>query len=208
MAVYELQSAWTWPTAVRRAAPLTPTVELARLRDEFQAVAAEAAAFAATLSDAQIAWKPAPDAWSIGECLNHLTATAQACMPKLDAAISAGIRASAYGEGPFRYGWTDRLIAQASGPSSRWYLRSPRAFLPAPVRSRGEVLAAFHEVQDQLVDRLRRANGLHLVRVRVTSPVAPWRRFSLGAAFAVLAAHERRHLCQARRVAALPQFPR
>jgi hypothetical protein len=59
-----------------------------------------------------------------------------------------------------------------------------------------------------LADRLRRANGLDLVRARVTSPVLRWRRFSLGAAFAMLAAHERRHLCQARRVAALTEFPR
>ena len=109
---------------------------------------------------------------------------------------------------PYAPSWIDRLTVHASGPASRWHLRAPHAFRPVPGESRDDILAAFLTFQDQLVDRLRRANGLDLVQVRVTSPIAKWRRFSLGAAFAVLAAHERRHLCQARRVAELPRFPR
>ena len=97
---------------------------------------------------------------------------------------------------------------RAFGPSSHWHVRSPAAFLPVAGESRDVVLAAFDEVQRQFLERLRHADGLDLARIRVSSPVAPWWRFSLGAAFAVLAAHERRHLWQARRVAMLPQFPR
>ena len=208
MAVCGLKSAWTWPAAAGRADPLTLAAELQQLRDEFQQVAIEATALAAPLTDVQFAWKPAADVWSIGECLSHLNATARLCLPKLEEGISEGIRAGLYGEGPFRYGWMDRLILRASEPPSRWHVRSPRTFMPAPGESRDEILAAFHAVQRQYVDLLRRANGLDLVRVRVTSPVARWRRFGLGAAFAVLAAHERRHLWQAHRVAALPPLPR
>jgi hypothetical protein len=182
--------------------------ELQRVREEFLDVARDAASLAAPLTDAQFAWKPAADAWSIGECLSHLNATARACLPRLDEAIAEGIRGGLYGEGPFRYGWLDRLILRASEPPSRWHVWSPAAFLPAHGEPRDEVLGTFQDFQDELIDRLRRADGLDLVRVRVTSPVAGWRRFSLGAAFAVIAAHERRHLWQARSVAALPHFPR
>ena len=208
MATCRLESAWIWPAAVRRADPLSLTVDLEQLRNEFEQVAAEAAALAAPLSDDQFAWKPAADVWSIGECVGHLTATARMCMPKLDEGISGGTLAGVYGEGPFHCSWADRLIVHAFGPASRWHVRSPRAFLPAPGESRDEVLSAFDEVQGQFVDRLRQADGLDLARVRVSSPVAPWWRLSLGAAFAVLAAHERRHVWQARQVAALPHFPR
>jgi hypothetical protein len=208
MAACSLESAWTWSAATGRAAPLTLVAGLDQLHDEFQQVASEAAAFAAPLSDAQFAWKPAADVWSIAECLSHLTATARMCMPKLDEGIEGGLRAGLHGQGPFRYGWADRLIVRAFGPSTSWHVRSPRAFLPVPGQSRQEVLSAFDEVQRQFTARLRRAHGLDLARVGVTSPVAPWLRFSLGAAFAVLAAHERRHLQQARRVTTLPQFPR
>ncbi len=208
MAVCGLDRAWTWPAAAVHVGAPTLVGELEHLRDEFQQAAVDAAALAAPLTDPQFAWKPAADVWSIGECLSHLNATARLCLPKLDAGISEGIRAGRYGEGPFRYGWMDRLILRTSEPPSRWHLTSPADFLPTPGESRDDVLTAFDDFQSQFVDRLRRADGLDLARVRVTSPVARWRRFSLGAAFAVLAAHQRRHLWQARRVAALPHFPR
>jgi DinB family protein len=207
MATCDLESVWTWPAATVRREPLALSAELQLLRDAFQEAAMEAAALAAPLTDAQFAWKPAANVWSIGECLSHLNATARHCLPKLDIGISQGIAAGLLGDGPFRYGWLDRLTVRASEPSG-WHLSSPIAFQPAPGESRDEILEAFQAFQNQLVARVRRANGLDLARVRVTSPVARWRRFSLGTAFAVLAAHQRRHLCQARHVAALPQFPR
>jgi hypothetical protein len=44
--------------------------------------------------------------------------------------------------------------------------------------------------------------------VKVRSPVVPLIRFSLGASFAIQAAHEKRHLQQAEDVLRLAQFPR
>ena len=208
MAVCDLERGWTWPAAAVSADARTLN-ELERLSDEFQQAASEATVLAARLTDVQFAWKPAAGAWSVGECLAHLNATARHCLPKLDEGISQGMDDGLYGEGPFRYGWLDRLTVRASEPPARWHLwSSPRAFRPVPGESRDEILTAFHVFQEQFVDRVRRANGLDLARVRVSSPVARWRHFSLGAAFAVLAAHQRRHLCQARGVAALPQFTR
>jgi hypothetical protein len=208
MPVCGLERGWIWPTAAVRTESPVLTAELHQLREQFRLAALEATALNARLTDAQFSWKPAPGVWSIGECLSHLNVTARLCMPKLNEGISEGIRAGLYGDGPFRYGWLDRLIQRASEPPSRWHVWSPSAFRPVPGESRDDVLTAFHEVQRQFGECLRRADGLDLVRVRVTSPVARWRRFSLGAAFAVLAAHERRHLWQARCVTALPRYPR
>ncbi len=61
--------------------------------------------------------------------------------------------------------------------------------------------------QEQFFDRLHRADGLDLARARVKSPVVSWLGFSLGAAFGLIAAHERRHLWQARKVVASSRFP-
>jgi hypothetical protein len=208
MAVYGLKASWTWPAPAGPTAPLALASEFPRLRHEFEQVARETVAFAAPLTEAQFAWKPAPDVWSVGECLSHLNATARECLPKLDAGIAAGVRDGLYGDGPFRYGWVDRFLVRAAGPRSAWQMSSPVALLPVPGESRDEILATFKAAQAQFAERLHRARGLDLARVRVASPAARWRRFSLGAAFAVLAAHERRHLSQAWRVTALPQFPR
>jgi hypothetical protein len=59
----------------------------------------------------------------------------------------------------------------------------------------------------QYIDRLRQANGLDLSRARVRSPASKWLRMPLGSGFAVMTAHERRHLWQARRVTSSPGFP-
>ena len=61
-------------------------------------------------------------------------------------------------------------------------------------------MAAFHAYQVQYIDRLRQSSGLDLARARVSSPAVNWLRIPLGSSFAVMAAHERRHLWQAARI--------
>jgi hypothetical protein len=85
--------------------------------------------------------------------------------------------------------------------------KARRAFYPALNRPRQEIMAAFRAYQVQYVDRLRQANGLDLARARAASPVVNWLPIPLGSAFAMLIAHEQRHLAQARRVIAMREFP-
>jgi hypothetical protein len=80
--------------------------------------------------------------------------------------------------------------------------------MPPLARPRQESMAAFRAYQVQFVDRLRQANGLDLSRARVGSPVVKWLRLPLGSGFALVVAHERRHLLQGRHVVADPNFPR
>ena len=47
-----------------------------------------------------------------------------------------------------------------------------------------------------------------LSKARVQSPASRWIRLDLGAGFALMAAHERRHLWQARRLTERPDFPK
>ena len=46
-----------------------------------------------------------------------------------------------------------------------------------------------------------------LARARVRSPAVAWLRIPLGSGFGVMAAHERRHLWQARKITGAPGFP-
>ncbi len=188
--------------------PLGLAPEIDGFRLQFERLSAEADAIAAPLTDAAFAWRPAPDAWSVGECLDHLNATARMYLPVMDEGIAEAIRRGLYGGGPHTYNWIGRLLVYVFGPPARVRVKAPGAFLPAPGRPRQEVLAAFRAYQVQYVDRLRQANGLDLARARVSSPVARWLRIPLGSSFALMVAHERRHLAQARRVIESPGFPR
>jgi len=181
---------------------LTLARELDAFRVQFEQLADEADALAATLTDEQFNWHPPSGGWSVAQCIDHLNVTARMYLPKLDEGIANAIRRGLYGEGPFRYNWIGRMFVKTVEPPPRFRVKAPVAFQPSPSRKRPETLAAFRAYQVQFIDRLRQANGLDLARARVQSPAASYLRLPLGSGFAVMIGHERRHLLQARNVIA------
>jgi hypothetical protein len=181
--------------------------ELDVLRRQFEQLANDADALVAPLSDPQFTWQPQPNAWSVAQCIDHLNTTARMYLPVLDEGIANAIRQGQYGEGPYAYPWFARMFVRWLEPPPRFRSRAPAGFRPPPGRTRQEIMSAFRAYQVQYVDRLRQANGLDLSRARARSPVVSWLVFPLGSAFASMAAHERRHLWQARQVIETPGFP-
>ena len=189
------------------ATPGRPTLapEIDDFRNQFEQITAQADALTEPLSDEQFIWRPGQDCWSIAECLDHLNATARVYLPVLDEGISEAIRKGVYGEGPFKYNWLGRVSVRFSDMRVR--LKAPDDVQPGSGRTRREIVAAFRAYQVQYVDRLRQANGVDLARARVYMPVNSWLRIPLGSGFAVMLAHSRRHLAQARRVTEAEHFP-
>ena len=181
--------------------------EVEQFRHEFEQLSRDADALVDPLTDHQFFWQPNPAAWSVALCFEHLNTTARLYLPQLDEAIAIAIRRGMYGEGPFSYNVFGRLFTAAMEPPARFKVATVRAFQPPLVRARAEVMAAFRAYQVQFVDRLRQANGLDLARAKVQSPAYSWLRFSLGSGFALVLAHERRHLWQARNVTRSRDFP-
>lgn len=173
--------------------------ELDEFRQQFEQIAAAAEALAGTMTDDEFNRRPPNGGWSVAQCLEHLNAAARLYLPKLDEGIADAIRRGLYGEGPFRYAWFARMFVRSQEPGSRMKFKAAAALQPPASRPRRETLAAFRAYQVQFVDRLRQANGLDLSRARVQSPLLPLLRFPLGSGFALMVAHERRHLEQARR---------
>jgi hypothetical protein len=189
-----------------RALGLAPEVD--EFRRQFEEISASADRLVSPLTDTQFHWQPSPQSWSVGQCLEHLNATARVYLPSLDEGIASAIRRGQYAEGPFAYNWIGRLFVRIVEPPPRVRAKAPAAMQPAARRLRSEVTAAFHAYQVQYIDRLRQASGVDLASARVASPVSRWIRIPLGSAFALMCAHERRHLWQARRVTEAPGFPR
>jgi uncharacterized damage-inducible protein DinB len=184
---------------------LTP--ECDAFRREFEGISAAAVNLVTPLSEEQFTWRPAPDAWSIALCIDHLNATAREYLPRLDEGIAQAIRRGLYTPGPYAYNWIGRLMVYVVKPTTRIRATAPTPFVPEEGRRREEIMAAFRAYQIQYVDRLRQASGLDLGRARVASPAVRWIRMPLGSAFAMMIAHEQRHLAQARRVLEAEGFP-
>ena len=187
--------------------PLALAREIDELRKQFEQISTDADTLVTPLGQEQFVWKPGPTRWSVAECLEHMNATARAYLPAIDEGIADAIRNGAYAEGPFNYNLIGRIFSRLMEPPARFRMRAAIDKMPGPQRPKRETLAGFRAYQVQYVDRLRQANGLDLARSCVRSPLASWIRIPLGSAFASMAAHERRHLWQARKITEWAGFP-
>ena len=211
-----------------------PLLELLR---EFEASEEEATAVASALTSTQLWWRPGPDRWSVGECLDHLVRTGEAYLEVIDEAIEAGWEKRLTGRPPFRRTLLGRWFARALEPPPGLKLPAPGRIRPrrpggpggpepaqrpgveagaaaATEPGRGgegasttSPLPRFLALRDRLARRLGDAKGLDIGRIRVRSPFVPLVRVDLESAFRMVAAHERRHLWQARRVKEEEGFP-
>ena len=177
------------------------------LRAEFEAARNDARDLVAGIDDRAFNWRRAPGTWSMAECLDHLNLTGRKYLRALDRAIEDGRAKNLLAAGPFRYGLLERWIVRAMDAPPMFRIKAPKAFVPASEARLAESLAAFVALQNEFQQRLAGADGLDLRRVKARSPVSKHLRFSLGKAFAAIAAHQRRHLWQARQLRNDAGFP-
>jgi hypothetical protein len=182
-------------------------VTLDVLHAAFEAAKADARDLTAGVSEAAFNWRPRPGAWSMAECIDHLNVVGRKYMRAADRAIEKGRSENVLGAGPFRYGLLEGLFVRQMEPPPRFRFRAPAAFAPASSVRLDDALASFLALQVDLQERLVRAEGLDLRRLKTPSPVSRYVKLSLGKAFEGVAAHQRRHLWQARQVKADPAFP-
>ena len=163
-----------------------------------------------TLSETQFNWQPEGGrSWSVGQCIDHLARGNEEYLAPLGEALD---RAAARG-------WS-RRGPLAPGPFGRWFigqlepppkrrLPAPRPLVPASRNPKEATWERFRGEQARMVAFARHAAAYDLNRVRLRNPfLLRLPLFNVASGLLVIAAHERRHLLQAERVAARPEFPR
>jgi len=164
-----------------------------------------ASQLAADLDEDQLNWKPAPERWSIAQCLEHLTVSTAEFDPYFTKAI-AQHRAAANAP-RYRPTFLGGLLIRQLLPETTRRMTAPKIFRPSASAIR-DALPHFLSAQKVFLDFVRRAEGLDYNRTRLRSPVTPLVRYSLADAYVLTVVHGQRHLAQARRVRELPEFPR
>lgn len=186
---------------------LTP--ELESYRVEFDKARGRIHDILDGLDDEQFNWRPAENAWSVAECLDHLVSLNSQMCRKLDEGIEKGRENGLTADGPFKYGfignWFINLASDSEAGRKRKF-KAPAAYAPTSNHTISRLEKAILEVQDDLILRVEHANGLDLARIKVPSAAANWLKLSLGQWFKLLAGHQRRHFLQAEDVKA--QIPR
>jgi hypothetical protein len=182
--------------------------DLQDLFDQLDRLDAEAAALVGGLGAAQLAWRPDPAAWSIAENLEHLGAIGRWYFKHIDRALDDAEGRGLRSDAPARLSWFERSVVRlAEPPVRRLRIRAPRPFQPPEGFDPAAAPAAYRELHAALRPRLERAAGLDLKRARARTPLSR-RPATLLGCLSLMLAHERRHLWQARQVAAHASFPR
>ena len=179
-----------------------------KCRLEFRRNREEAAAILDRTSEEDFAWRPAPGVWSVADNLIHMAVTGRLYWGSIGESTREGRAQGWLATESFRCGPFERVLVWAIGPPVRVVkVKAPRLALPTPRESKAEVVVELMELEAGWNRCLEEARGLDWKRTKIPSPFSSKIRISLGAAFAINAAHERRHLWQARNVLSHPAFP-
>jgi hypothetical protein len=181
---------------------------LQTIASETEKVNSAARQLVAGLADAQLNWKPAPKAWSIAQCLEHLAVTSEKFDQDFAKALARG-REKRPASGVVRYrptifgGW---LVKQLS-PEAKRKMPAPRVFRPSESSAIKGALERFLSQQEKFLGFVNEARGIDYNKTRLRSPVTPLMRYSLADALVMTVVHGQRHLAQARRVREMSGFP-
>jgi len=184
--------------------------DLEDLRQGFDAAEREAAALVAGLDDEQFNWRPSPAAWSIAQCLDHLSAASRVYLAPMEEAAAAARERGWQRRGPIRLGAPSQWFVRELEAPPRRRLKAPRKITPMAAAARASRAATgegFERQQARVCALLAGVADLDLNRTRFRNPFVPLVRFTLGTGFMVIAAHQRRHLWQAASLRRRPDFP-
>lgn len=159
------------------------------------------------LSAQQLNWKPGPDRWSVGQCLEHLITTNTAYFASFEAIIAGTHQPPLWSYIPFMTGMWGRMIIGIVDPDNTKKASAPSSFQPATSQVDPGIIQTFADHQGRLVSYLKRLEGKNLADFVITSPAASFITVSLADACTTIVLHEQRHVNQAVRVTKTDGFP-
>ncbi|WP_338876712.1 DinB family protein [Spirosoma sp. SC4-14] len=156
------------------------------------------------LTEAQLRQAPAPDQWSIVQCLDHLSSYGFYYLPLMEKSIQTGQQQCLLPQETFTSGWLGNYFAETMQPgadgSIRLKMKAVKNHTPQQQLDTEAVLTEFLRQQERLLQLLERAQQVDISKLRIPISIARWIRLSLGDTFRFLIAHEQRHVLQAQRV--------
>lgn len=155
----------------------------------------------------QLLWRPRNESWCIGECVEHVSRGISEYLGPMRRAILKG-RPPALEENDLFVpgGWFSAAFLKRIGPEVTVKFKAPGKIRPLsvdPEKAFEDLSRGHADIQQLLLETAQ----LDLNRIRFKNPFVPVLRFTVATGFLILAAHGRRHLLQAERVAQTPGFP-
>jgi len=182
-------------------------LSVAEILDEVEAVAKDTEAIFGRLNAEQINWKPNADAWSIGQCFDHLLTTNREYFSQMDRVIKKEKSTTMWQRAPFLPGFFGKIVIGVVDPASVKKIKAPKIFHPASSEIDPLIIPKFIAHQREMIGKMKATMGMNLEKIIIYSPVTKVVIYSLLDAYRIIAAHERRHFNQAQRLMEMPGFP-
>src|SRR3954471_16670415 len=172
---------------------------LGELRQQFRDISERASALRGRFDAAVFTARPQPDRWSAAECLEHLNISVDPYFPMWREAIGPSADTRQAPPESYRLDFWGRVLVWALEQPPRFRFPTRNPFEPVNAGPIDQVLPAFLERQQRILQVIDASRGVALDAIKVTSPFDRRLRYSMWASLCVTAAHERRHLWQAER---------
>ena len=183
--------------------------DIASVTADLKKVADDAKEQYGGLSTDQLNWKPDEKSWSIAQCFEHLLTTHGLYFPLFER-LAAGNVTSSFWErnSPFS-GYLGRFLIRSLRPENPKKMNAPSKAQPSASEIDAGIIELFCEHQDHMIEHLQRLPAdIDPSKLTITSPLMGLVTYSLDDCFTILDVHCQRHFGQAKRVAAMTEFPK
>lgn len=151
------------------------------------------------LSEAQLNFKPAPDRWSVLECVQHIALTSQGLFGFVQQTLKTP------NDSAFKPTVTDeQFIAMVEDRSHKAQAAEPFKPIHSPYKTLDETLKAFNDGRDSLVNYVQTTND----DLRDHIAVLPFAKVDAYQLILLISGHTNRHTQQVNEVKANPNFPK
>jgi uncharacterized damage-inducible protein DinB len=174
---------------------------------EFDKVTGEVKVLFGNLSFEQLNWKPAPEKWSIAQCLDHLIVSNQTYYPQLKEVISGNHRNSPYQSMKFVSRFFGSYLIKETGQVVSKPMKHPGAFTPSQSELTCSIVSDFAKHQHEFTSYVMQLEKADLENTVISSPALKIITYNLKDLLTILVGHEQRHLIQAKKVLNHPKFP-
>jgi hypothetical protein len=179
---------------------------LSHTTSELENISADARAKFGGLTAEQLNWKPAPDSWSVGQCLEHLIKTNELYYGEFDK-LAAGTRRNSFWENwsPLTSFAGSFLIKSLKSDDRK--VKTVQSMTP-PSEIAEDIVEQFVSHNSELAGRIKAVANADPKKTVVTSPFMSLITYRLSDGYEIIIEHEKRHIRQAERVTQSDGFPK
>lgn len=174
---------------------LTPS----QLASEFRAIARDAEDVFGGYDARQLNWKPSADGWSVAQCFDHLVKSEAEMSGAIARALDPAAPRTLWQRLPLWPRLFGRMLVTSMSPAATRKFAAPATARPASSHVPADIGARFVACQPTLAAAVEALTPNQTARVMV-SPFMTYVTYSVLDGYRIIAAHQRRHFEQARRV--------